>query len=78
MSYYDSDCFWTHEELGRKQIEEDHRHHGLINWLKQLLVYVVDWEDTIITEANNQTGGHLQDHNTDHHSDKNSYRNLSN
>ncbi len=67
MSYYDSDCFWTNEELGRKKVEEDHRHHGLLNWLKQLLIYVVDLENSPLTEANNQR-------NIDHRNHQNSYR----
>ena len=70
MSYYDSDCFWTHEELGRKQIAEDHRHNGLLNWLKQLMVYVVDLENSTITETNNQAKSHLDE--------QNSYRTKSN
>ncbi len=69
MSYYDFDCFWTHEELGREEVKEI-QPQGLINecvhWCKQLLDYVVDWEDNIITDANGQSSCQLKDRKADY------------
>ena len=78
MTYYDSDCFWTNEELGRKKVEEGLQNQGFFNqckhWCKQMLIYVVDWEDAIVNEVNNPTSAQLPDHNNDYHHDQNSYR----
>ena len=81
MRYYDSDCFWTHEELGRQQVEEL-QPKGFINecihWCKELLDYVVDWEDTIVNEVNNKSSAQLQDRNVDYRSNQDGYRAKSN
>lgn len=76
MSYYDYDCFWTHEELGRKIIEQDPQSQGILNWLKQLLVYVADCEDHVFAEVNSQTNNQNQtnEHSTDNGNNQDSYR----
>lgn len=74
MNYYDSDCFWTHEELGRKVIKQDSKAQSLLVWFKQLLIYVVDLEDHTFTEVSRPISNQTGDHATSINSEQNSYR----
>lgn len=74
MNYYDSDCFWTHEELGRKVIKQDSKAQSLLGWFKQLLVYVVDLEDHSFTEVSRPISNQASDRATTLNSEQNSYR----